>query len=148
MRYLLWASVFCFGIFAAFAMAGPAGAQFYPPTYVPSGETMYKQFCAACHGADAKGDGPAAATLKTHPPDLTLLTRRFATRFRDDPSAGKFPYQYVANILMFGPGTAAHGSADMPTWGPIFQLMDKDDQQALRERIRKLSDYLASLQQP
>jgi mono/diheme cytochrome c family protein len=36
----------------------------FPPTYVPSGEHLYRQFCAACHGADAAGHGPAADSLK------------------------------------------------------------------------------------
>jgi mono/diheme cytochrome c family protein len=54
-----------------------------PPAYVPSGEVMYKQYCAACHGADAKGHGPAAASLKMPPPDLTTLANRHD---------GKFPY--------------------------------------------------------
>lgn len=35
-----------------------------PPTYMPSGREMYKQYCSACHGATAKGDGPAAYALK------------------------------------------------------------------------------------
>jgi len=43
------------------------------PTYMPSGEQTYKQYCAACHGADAKGHGPVASVLTTPPPDLTTL---------------------------------------------------------------------------
>jgi hypothetical protein len=42
----------------------------FPPTYMPSGEQMYKQYCAACHGADARGHGPAASFLTTPPPGL------------------------------------------------------------------------------
>jgi mono/diheme cytochrome c family protein len=104
--------------------------------YVPSGEAMYKQYCAACHGANGRGNGPAASTLKIQPPDLTTLAKRHG---------GKFPYDYVQGLLQFGPGTTAHGSSDMPTWGPIFQIMDKSDEHA-KDRIRNLSDYLASIQ--
>ena len=110
----------------------------FPPTYVPSGEQMYKQYCAACHGANAKGSGPLASLLKTLPPDLTTLAKRHA---------GKFPYDYVSNVLQFGSGPSAHGSSDMPTWGPIFRYFDKQNERAVQHRIKNLSNYLASLQE-
>ena len=31
---------------------------------------MFAQHCAACHGADGRGDGPAAAALDPAPADL------------------------------------------------------------------------------
>jgi mono/diheme cytochrome c family protein len=108
-----------------------------PPSYVPSGKAMYKQYCAACHGSDGKGEGPAAFTLKTPPPDLTTLAAR---------NMGTFPREYVENILRFGPGLTAHGSSDMPTWGSIFQMIDKNNERAVQRRIKNLTDYLASLQ--
>jgi mono/diheme cytochrome c family protein len=109
-----------------------------PPTYMPTGEQMFKQYCAACHGSDAKGMGPLAAVLKTPPPDLTTLARRHL---------GKFPYNYVKSILEFGPGPSAHGSSDMPTWGPIFRYFDKQNQRVVEQRIKNLCEYLASLQE-
>jgi mono/diheme cytochrome c family protein len=109
----------------------------FPPTYVPSGEHLYRQFCAACHGADAKGHGPAADSLKRPPADLTTLAQRHG---------GKFPYDYVSNLLLFGPGITAHGSAAMPTWGPIFLYLDKHNEAAAQQRIKNLRNYLASLQ--
>jgi mono/diheme cytochrome c family protein len=105
---------------------------------VPSGQLMYKHYCAACHGADAKGNGPTASTLKTPPPDLTTLAKRHM---------GKFPYDYVSSILRFGPGTSAHGSSDMPTWGPVFYIIDKNNEEAVQRRINNLCNYLASLQE-
>jgi mono/diheme cytochrome c family protein len=117
---------------------GPAVDQTQlPPTYMPTGEQLYKQYCAACHGTDAKGSGPMASLLKTPPPDLTTLAKRHM---------GKFPYDYVSNILEFGPGLSAHGSSDMPTWGPIFRYFDKQNERIVRQRIRNLCNYLASLQ--
>ena len=110
----------------------------FPPTYVPSGQQIYQQFCAACHGLDAKGDGPTASRLKTPPSDLTILAKR---------NMGKFPYDYVASVLRFGPGPSTHGSSDMPTWGPIFQIIDKNNERAVQQRIKNLSAYLASLQE-
>jgi mono/diheme cytochrome c family protein len=40
------------------------------------GRTEYIDKCAGCHGADAKGAGPLRAKLKTKPADLTLLAKR------------------------------------------------------------------------
>lgn len=109
----------------------------FPPTYIPSGDQMYKQYCGACHGADAKGNGPLAPLLTTRPPDLTTLAKRHL---------GKFPYDYVSSVLEFGPGVSAHGSSDMPTWGPIFRYFDNHNERIVQRRIKNLCDYLASLQ--
>jgi mono/diheme cytochrome c family protein len=46
------------------------------PTSAASGEQMYNSYCAACHGKDGKGGGPAAAALKTAPTDLTTLAQK------------------------------------------------------------------------
>lgn len=109
-----------------------------PPGYIPSGKAMFKQYCAACHGADAKGRGPATPTLNTRVPDLTTLSKRHG---------GKFPFEYVESVLRFGPGFRAHGSQEMPVWGPIFQYLENYSEAAVRQRIRNLCEYLESLQQ-
>ena len=125
-------------LIACIAGAGPAiNETQLPPTYVPSGSQMYKQYCATCHGADAKGHGPMAAVLKVPPPDLTTLAKRHD---------GKFPYDYVSNVLEFGPGFPSHGSSEMPTWGSIFRYYDKQNEKIVKLRIKHLCDYLASLQ--
>ena len=72
------------------------------------------------------------------PPDLTQLSRRHL---------GKFPEEYVRAVLEFGPGPSAHGSADMPSWGPIFRYYDKQNERVVQQRIRNLTNYLASLQE-
>ena len=107
-------------------------------TIEASGKQTYMHYCAACHGVTARGDGPAAFVLKTTPPDLTALATRHG---------GKFPYEYVYNVLRFGTRFAAHGSSDMPIWGPIFGSMDNYNEVAVRKRIRGLSEYLVSLQE-
>ena len=112
---------------------GPA-----PPTIAASGKQTYMQYCASCHGVDARGEGPAAFVLKTPPPDLTTLAKRHG---------GKFPYEYVSDVLRFGTRILSHGSSDMPIWGPIFGSLDNYNEPAVRKRIKDLSDYLASLQQ-
>lgn len=86
---------------------------------------------ASCHGADARGEGPAAFVLKTPPPDLTTLAKRHS---------GKFPYAYVVDVLRFGTRIFAHGSSDMPIWGPIFGSMENYDEAAVRKRIKDLSE--------
>jgi mono/diheme cytochrome c family protein len=115
-----------------------AGQEHIPPNFVPSGKEMFKEYCAACHGLDAKGHGPARAALKIPAADLTTLAKRHG---------GEFPYDLVTNVLRFGPGVAAHGSSDMPTWGGIFRYMDNYNQAAVQKRIKNLCDYLASLQE-
>jgi mono/diheme cytochrome c family protein len=109
-----------------------------PQTITSSGKQTYTHYCASCHGVDARGDGPAAFILKTPPPDLTTLAKRHG---------GKFPYEYVSDVLRFGTRIVSHGSSDMPIWGPIFGSMDNYNEVAVRKRIKDLSEYLASLQQ-
>lgn len=123
---------------AAASQDGGSDKSQLPPTYVPSGKTMYKQYCASCHGIDAKGRGPAAGSLNTRPSDLTTLAKRHD---------GKFPRDYVIGVLRFGTTYSAHGSPEMPLWGPIFQYVDNYDENAVRQRIKNLCDYLESLQE-
>ena len=126
-------------------VVGVAGAQNKPAvnngperTIGASGKQTYMHYCASCHGVDARGNGPAAFVLKTTPPDLTTLAKRHG---------GKFPYEYVSEVLRFGTRILSHGSSDMPIWGPIFGSMDSYNEVAVRKRIKDLRDYLASLQQ-
>jgi mono/diheme cytochrome c family protein len=102
------------------------------------GPELYRAYCASCHGRDAKGGGPAAAALKTSPPDLTLISRR---------NRGAFPLTKVQNIISGEEiGTAAHGSREMPIWGPIFSQIAWD-QDLGRVRVYNLAKYIESLQQ-
>jgi mono/diheme cytochrome c family protein len=111
-----------------------------PPLVIPSvaGQDLFGFYCATCHGADAKGKGPVAQALKTPPPDLTQLTKR---------SGGAFPRARVTQFVAGG-GTmpsGAHGSTEMPVWGPIFLSLDPSDRMTII-RIENLVQYLESLQ--
>jgi len=107
-------------------------------TSAASGKEMFTQYCAPCHGADGKGNGPAASAMKTAPTDLTQLAKKHD---------GKFPANSVASVLKFGGGgTGAHGSADMPVWGPLFQSLDKYHDAAVQQRISNIVNYIESLQ--
>ena len=108
-----------------------------PPVYVPPGSQMYKDYCASCHGSDGKGHGPVARSLRKPPPDLTTLAKRHG---------GTFPEEYVTNVLRFGFGFSAHGSSEMPVWGPIFQYEEHYSEAAVRQRIKNLCEYLESIQ--
>ena len=100
-----------------------------------SGKQMFKDYCAACHGATGKGDGPAAELLKTAPPDLTAMAKS---------NNGKFPADHFAAVLHFGTEGHAHGTIDMPVWGPLFSKENKDLTQL---RISNLETYVESIQQ-
>lgn len=106
-------------------------------TSAASGKEMYAQYCAPCHGADAKGNGPAAGAMKAPPTDLTLLAKK---------NNGKFPANSVASVLKFGSGPGVHGSAEMPVWGPLFQSLDKFHDTVVQQRISNLVSYIETLQ--
>ena len=107
------------------------------PNNPTSGAQMFKEYCAVCHGPGGKGDGPAATALKVPPPDLTTLAQRHD---------GKFPDDYVANVLKSGVKTPAHGSAEMPVWGPLFEIMNRMDETQVTLRMTNLTNYLKSIQ--
>jgi len=101
-----------------------------------SGASMFKDYCAVCHGKDAKGNGPAASALKHAPANLTTLAKRHD---------GKFPDLYVEEVLRNGVKAPAHGDAEMPVWGPLFSSMDSDPA-IMYVRISSLVSYIKSLQ--
>jgi mono/diheme cytochrome c family protein len=114
------------------------------PTDPVSGAQMFKEYCAGCHGPSGKGDGPVATALKVPPPDLTTLAQRHD---------GKFPDDYVSNVLKNGVQNPAHGSGEMPVWGPIFDTMNRwkalcpgMDETPVALRITNLTNYLKSIQ--
>jgi mono/diheme cytochrome c family protein len=120
-----------------------AGAQSKPPLkYVQaenvsaaSGPSMFRAYCAVCHGANAEGGGPAASALKKRPADLTQLSRK---------NNGKYPTLRVEHMIQGNDTVAAHGSRDMPIWGTVFRSMGDDAM--VRLRVENLTNYLESLQ--
>jgi mono/diheme cytochrome c family protein len=103
-----------------------------------AGRDSYEQYCAACHGRDGRGNGPVAAALRTRPADLTTLKRR---------SDGAYPADTVRNYITgTGRELAAHGTTEMPVWGPMFRAFESDVR--ARERIGNLVAYIETLQLP
>jgi len=124
----------------AMTAAVAASAQSDPPMprLVPiEGSQIFQNHCAACHGNDGRGKGPAAASLKHRVPDLTSIARR---------NGGTFPRSRVKAYIAGTEDTpSAHGSREMPVWGPIFHDFEWD--QDLGEvRLQNITDYLESLQ--
>jgi mono/diheme cytochrome c family protein len=106
---------------------------------IPSldGQTLYVTYCAVCHGKAADGTGPMAAVLKVHVANLTEIAKR---------NGGQFPFERVARrIEGTEPGTVAHGTKEMPIWGPLFSQVTTD-QDFGRVRIHNLAKYIQSIQ--
>jgi mono/diheme cytochrome c family protein len=143
----LAACVALVGCLCASAQTTPAAApQAAPPTikHVPaaytspsSGKDMYNSYCASCHGVDGKGDGPAAPALKLTATNLTTLAAK---------NGGTFPAAHIAAVIQGDAMTPAHGSKDMPVWGPIFMSIGGHSQAQVQLRIRNLTNYLESIQ--
>ena len=103
----------------------------------PYGVDNFHAYCASCHGRDGKGHGPAAKEFKTQPPDLTTIIVR---------NRGVFPRGTIRDIIANGsPDIAAHGSREMPVWGPAFHALDSSDR-AADLRLANIVEYLSSIQ--
>ncbi|MFZ0481371.1 MAG: c-type cytochrome [Terriglobales bacterium] len=106
-------------------------------TSAASGSEMYKSYCAACHGTDGRGNGPAAEALKVPPSDLSALAKN---------NGGKYPALKVAAIIRGEEVLAAHGSKDMPIWGNLFWTMSGGHEAEVQQRVANLNKYIESLQ--
>jgi mono/diheme cytochrome c family protein len=120
-------------------VAGQQTGRTPPPLLIPSvaGGDLFRFYCASCHGREGKGDGPVASALNRRPPDLTTIASR---------NGGRFPTDRVEGFVTGNREPAqAHGSADMPVWGPIFQALDSQDRMN-RIRIQNVVAYIESIQ--
>jgi mono/diheme cytochrome c family protein len=102
-----------------------------------SGKEMFHNYCAVCHGTDGKGNGPAASALKSAPPDLTVLAKK---------EGGKYPSAHVAAVIRGQADLNAHGSKDMPVWGPLFSSISQGHESQVQQRVANLVDYIGTLQ--
>lgn len=114
------------------------------------GKKEYESKCIACHGANAKGDGPQAKFLAKKPADLTQLAKK---------NGGVFPDSRVHEVIDGRLEVAAHGPRLMPVWGDEFLFEETHRPQdvsaeafANREarvnaKIQALVDYLSRLQE-
>ena len=105
-----------------------------------SGEKLFQRFCAACHGTQAKGDGPVASSLAVQVPNLRELSLR---------NKGSFPAEKIVRIIDGRTLLNPHGSRSMPVWGDEFLRAEAGDPIAERETadmIKKMVEYLRSIQ--
>jgi len=100
------------------------------------GEVLYHQYCAVCHGDKGLGNGPMARVLKTPPSDLTRVALR---------NGRVFPFQRVQQVISGESEVYAHGTREMPVWGPIFSQVAWD-QDLGRVRVYNLTKYLEKIQ--
>jgi mono/diheme cytochrome c family protein len=140
-RLLRAAARVALSVLFVLAAGGPTAAQ-ERSSEARVGREMFLQYCGACHGKDARGDGPVAKSLKTQPADLTRIAER---------RGGEFP---AAEIAMFIDGRTvvpSHGTREMPVWGRKFrEQLGNDDvaEEITRGRIDVLVAYLQSIQTP
>jgi mono/diheme cytochrome c family protein len=109
-------------------------ARYTPPS---SGKVMFDDYCASCHGTEGKGNGPAAAAMKGGVPDITLLAKQHG---------GEFPGFHVSQTILGNKTMSAHGSKEMPVWGPVFSRLGQQNQGEIQQRVFNLTSYVQSLQ--
>jgi len=71
------------------------------------GEKLYRRYCGACHGLEAKGDGIVSSLMTPKPRNLTTLKRDFGT----------FPREWLVRVIDGRETVRAHGESNMPVWG-------------------------------
>lgn len=131
-RSLLW--VLCLAPAIAQAQTAQKPVPFPGESLV--GKDSFEAFCASCHGADGRGNGPVAESLRNIPTDLTALANR---------NAGSFPRERVSDVLMGNSRTVvSHGTRAMPIWGPMFRMFESDARTQVR--IDNLVAYIEKLQ--
>jgi mono/diheme cytochrome c family protein len=104
-----------------------------------SGATTYAQYCSACHGTRAEGDGPVAEAMRVTMPNLRSLAER---------NDGDFPADAVASYIDGRRLPQAHGERYMPVWGEVFSSEVERRPNAVDPQIRidALVDFLRDIQ--
>lgn len=109
----------------------------------PQGALLFAENCAACHGADARGDGPLTKEYEVNAPDLTLIAYR---------NSGTFPKAEVMSTID-GFTRVQHGNIVMPEFGAVLSegpvvMYDSGDGIATPTpaALVALAEYLESLQ--
>ena len=105
---------------------------------VARGEESFMRNCASCHGTQAIGDGPVAATLKVEPANLTQLSKK---------EGGEFPFWRVHRSVDGRLELPSHGTREMPIWGFVFRQSYLDTEAQVRDRILDLVYYIESVQE-
>ena len=109
-----------------------------PDFKVPiEGAKIFRDYCATCHGSDLKGKGPSSPSLRKPVPDLTDIEKQ---------NGGIFPTERVKRTIEGAPSAqSAHGSREMPIWGPIFHRVEWDADLG-EVRLQNVTNYVRSMQ--
>jgi mono/diheme cytochrome c family protein len=107
-----------------------------------AGSDLFRQYCAACHGSDGKGNGPLAGSLKKPPADLTRIAER---------NGGKLDEAALMSVIDGRSAVAEHGPRDMPVWGARFEEDLRKEGEPMHTYVgllqsRSLVDYLRTIQ--
>ena len=105
-----------------------------------TGDHLFATYCAACHGANARGNGFANEYLKVTAPDLTLIASR---------RHGQFSAPEIYKIIDGQSSSDFDVHRHMPLWGYEFYGDEADDQQAHQrasDRVHRLVTYLEHMQ--
>ena len=124
-------------VVGALVLVGALSSSAIAAPEVASGATLYKTYCASCHGTEARGNGPVAAAMRSRPPDLTQLARG---------NSGLFPADRVRRIVD-GREVESHGTRDMPVWGDVFRRLGSEADGDASARIAAIVGFLESIQQ-
>jgi mono/diheme cytochrome c family protein len=102
------------------------------------GKNLFRAYCAACHGVDARGTGPLVSELRQLPPNLTSYTVR---------NGNVFPSERLRTVID-GRLVRSHGTSEMPVWGDAFRrTRDGLSEEAARARVDAIVKYLEAIQE-
>jgi mono/diheme cytochrome c family protein len=109
---------------------------------IAGGEIEYQNYCAVCHGVDAKGQGLMSRFLNVRPADLTQLRKK---------NGGAFPFWQTYRVIDGREEVRGHGSPDMPIWGDRFRTQaggnDSGSRAQAAGRVIGLVFYLQHIQE-
>ncbi len=106
-----------------------------------SGEKLYQQFCASCHGQNGKGNGPASLALRKTPSNLRQISKR---------RKGQFPVPEILEYIDGRSIPSSHGSREMPVWGRTFSAKvggGSIGEEVASGEMSALVEYLRSIQE-
>lgn len=138
------AVLFCLTLFLRAAQRSPGGELKFKKNQKTvhlisslEGADLFHAYCATCHGVTGKGDGPIASVLDTPVKDLTTIAKR---------NGGLFPTTRVGSIIAGDKLIKAHGTREMPIWGPIFHQIERDRDLG-NIRLQNVTQYVESIQE-
>ncbi len=109
---------------------------------IAGGEIDYQNYCAVCHGVDARGQGLMSKFLTVRPANLTQLTKK---------NGGVFPFWQTYRVIEGREEVRGHGSREMPIWGDRFRSQaggnDSGSRAQASGRLIGLVFYLQHIQE-